>query len=194
MAYNTSRSKDTATFTKELPAITLTGFYYSVQYNVEITTPVAGAFTVELDVDDIPTSNLNFVSHQMETGLKVRVSSATTLPDGLASDTDYFVIKVDADKFKLASSLQNAKDGVNIEILDEGTGVHTVTPTEIAGAVVKLQESVDGTNWYDISGKTHNITAGVIGKFEGTCHCGQIRPYLTMTAGQLNITINSNTK
>jgi hypothetical protein len=161
---------------------------FALQHDVTVTTPSAGTFTAA--VTDICAK----VGHGMLTGLKVRVSTTTTLPAGLAAVTDYYVIADTVDTFKLASSLAFALAGTAIDITDTGTGTHTVTPTALAGGVIKMQESVDGTNWYDISGVTANITATGIAKLEGTTKCGQVRPYLTMTAGQLTLVLKANTK
>lgn len=178
------------TSTAALEAMPLEGMSFSVQYNVTNATPAAGAFEVELgDINVLTKAN-----HGMALGLKVQVSSATTLPDGLLASTDYFVIPLNSGSFELAASLADALNGIAIEIGDAGTGVHTITPTALAGGAIKMQESVDGQNWYDISGVTANITASTIAKFDGTSRCGQIRPYLSLTAGQLQVTIKANTK
>jgi|GEM_PF-1451747 len=66
-------------------------------------------------------------AHGYLTGDQVQVSSATTLPAGLSAATYYYVIKLTADTFKLASSLANSLAGTAVDITDTGTGVHTVT-------------------------------------------------------------------
>ena len=69
-------------------------------------------------------------AHGLLTGNKVRVSSTTTLPAGLAAATTYYVIKIDADTFKLATSAANAAAGTAIDITDTGTGVHSIVGYE----------------------------------------------------------------
>lgn len=69
-------------------------------------------------------------AHGLETGDLVRVSSATTLPAGLAAATTYYVIKLSADTFKLASTDALATAGTAIDITDTGTGAHTITGYE----------------------------------------------------------------
>lgn len=161
---------------------------FVVQYDITVTTPSAGAFTAA--ASNICTK----AAHGMTTGLKAQVSSATTLPGGLSAATDYFVISLSANTFSLAASLADAQAGTAIDILDAGTGVHTITPTALAGGVLKMQESPNGTDWYDISGVTANITATVKALFQSTSKCGQVRPYLTMTAGQMSVQLTVNTK
>lgn len=56
-------------------------------------------------------------------------TSAADLPDGLLTATDYWIIKLDADTFKLATSLALALAGTPVDILDAGTGTHTIADT-----------------------------------------------------------------
>lgn len=69
-------------------------------------------------------------AHGFATGDRVRVSSGTTLPAGLTADTTYYVIKVSADTFKLASSDANATAATAVNITDTGTGTHTIVGYE----------------------------------------------------------------
>lgn len=52
---------------------------------------------------------------------KVRVASSTTLPAGLSANTDYYVVKIDANTFYLSTIL----GGPAVDITDTGTGTHT---------------------------------------------------------------------
>lgn len=72
------------------------------------------------------TSTANIPSNVL-TGTRVRLTTTTTLPGGLATATDYYVIKVSDTTFKLATSFANATAGTAINITDAGTGTHTVT-------------------------------------------------------------------
>jgi len=72
------------------------------------------------------TSTANIPSNVL-TGTKVRLTTTTTLPAGLAIATDYYVIKVTDSTFSLATSYANAVAGTAINITDAGTGTHTVT-------------------------------------------------------------------
>lgn len=69
-------------------------------------------------------------AHGFKTGDRVRLTTTTTLPGGLAASTTYYVIRVSADTFKLATSDANATAGTVIDITDTGTGTHTVTGYE----------------------------------------------------------------
>lgn len=151
---------------------------------VDVNTPAADTFEPS-DVDATE-DTITITAHGLTTGLKVQVSSATTLPAGLTGATDYFVIVVDADTFKLASSLANALAGTDVDITDQGTGTHTITPTALAGAAVKLQKSNNGTSWVD-EGSATNITADVelaLEKVDPTFRYYRI--HYTLTAGRLS--------
>jgi hypothetical protein len=53
-------------------------------------------------------------------------NSGGALPGGLAVDTDYWIIYIDANTFKLASTYGNAKADVAVDITSAGTGTHSV--------------------------------------------------------------------
>lgn len=72
------------------------------------------------------TSTANYPSNIL-VGTRVRLTTTTTLPGGLATATDYYVIKVSDSTFKLATSYANAVAGTAINITDAGTGTHTIT-------------------------------------------------------------------
>jgi hypothetical protein len=72
------------------------------------------------------TSTANIPSNIL-VGTRVRLTTSGTLPAGLATATDYYVIKVSDTTFKLATSYANAVAGTQIDITDAGTGTHTVT-------------------------------------------------------------------
>lgn len=157
---------------------------FCVVSEVTVSTPAAKAFTVDASTDVCTAS-----AHGMLTGLKVQVSTTTTLPAGLAAATDYFIIRVSADTFKFAASLANAQAGTAIDITDAGAGTHTVTPTALAGASVKLQASVDGSTYIDLSGTSQSITAS--GDFMwnvADAMYPMFRAVYTLTAGQLSVT------
>lgn len=74
---------------------------------------------------------LTATAHGFETGDRVRVTtSAADLPAGLSVDTTYYVIRLSADTFSLATTDANATAGTAITLSDAGTGTHTVTGYE----------------------------------------------------------------
>ena len=69
-------------------------------------------------------------AHGLRTGDKVRLTTSNTLPAGLSLATTYFVIRLDADTFKLASTDANAVAGTAVDVTGTGTGTHTITGYE----------------------------------------------------------------
>lgn len=71
---------------------------------------------------------LTAVGHPLQTGDgPVRAANAGgALPGGLAAATDYWVIFVDINNFKLATSFANAMAGVAIDITTFGSGTQTL--------------------------------------------------------------------
>jgi hypothetical protein len=117
------------------------GAEVSLSVTVQNTAPAAQVFTAA--VTDICTA----AAHGMVTGLKVQLTTVTTLPAPLQLATDYFVIALDANTFKLATSLANALVGTAINITDTGTGAHTITPVSSGTRSFIPSFSVDGTNF-----------------------------------------------
>lgn len=65
--------------------------------------------------------------HGFSTGFEGRFTTTVMLPKGLSEDEDYYVIRVDANTFKLAKSFTDALKGKAILFGDQGTGTHTFT-------------------------------------------------------------------
>jgi hypothetical protein len=59
----------------------------------------------------------------------IQFTTADTLPAGLELATDYWVIYVNADTFKVATTRALALEGTVHPITDDGTGTHTVVDT-----------------------------------------------------------------
>lgn len=60
----------------------------------------------------------------------VRFSTTTTAPGGLTNNTTYYVIFVNANTIKLATTFDNAMAGTAIDITTQGSGTHTISPME----------------------------------------------------------------
>lgn len=106
------------------------------------------------------TSSFGVPSHTMGLGLLVRLTSTGTLPTGLSTGTDYWVIPVDANNIQFASSLANAQAGVAINVTNEGTsaGVNTVDITALGGDLVLRGALVAAGPWFDLTA-AQDITA-----------------------------------
>jgi hypothetical protein len=83
-------------------------------------------FTADAGTDVCTWSSVANIPSNILTGTRVRLTTTTTLPAGLALATDYYVIKVSDTTFRLATSYANAIAGTQIDITDAGTGTHTV--------------------------------------------------------------------
>ena len=106
------------------------------------------------------TSSANIPSNIL-TGTRVRLTTTTTLPGGLATATDYYVIRVSDTTFKLATSYANAVAGTAINITDAGTGTHTVNwllPRYTNGAGV--QAIFFNSNATALGAATPNLSLG----------------------------------
>lgn len=165
-------------------AVIITGCQViAVQVDAVVSTP--SAQVVPSASIDAGTDTFTKANHGFLTGLKIQISTSSALPAPLAGSTDYFVIKVTDNTFKLASSLVNANAGTPINLSDAGTGNQTVTPVALAGATAKLQKSMDGVNWYD-EGSSQNITTTASLYFEKVDPSGKYYKVLyAITAGQV---------
>lgn len=129
-----------------LVLVDVVGFYRKTPITAttaDATTNTLGygdTFSADAGTDIITmTSTTNFPSNIL-VGTRVRLTTTTTLPAGLALATDYYVIKVTDSTFKLATSYANAVAGTAINITDAGTGIHTMSrllPRHTNGAGVQ---------------------------------------------------------
>lgn len=126
-------------------------------------TTVAKVFASSTDIA-FATDIFTKTAHGQATGSVGQFTTSSALPTGLSTSTNYYVIVVDANHIKFASSLANAVAGTAVNITDNGTGNQTFTPTTSAGNVLKLQNTNDpltaagvNSNWIDISGDTITI-------------------------------------
>ncbi len=70
-------------------------------------------------------------SHGLKTGDgPFQLTSTVALPAGVTAATDYWIIKIDAGTFYLATSLALALAGTYLLISGNGTGVHTIHDTD----------------------------------------------------------------
>ena len=73
------------------------------------------------------TDNVTLTAHKFVTLDKIRLTTTGVLPAPLATGTDYYIIKVDANTVRFASSVANAIAGTQIDITSAaGGGTHTV--------------------------------------------------------------------
>lgn len=113
-------------------------------------------FTADAGTDICTHSNINLFPFT-----RVRLTTTGTLPAGLATGTDYFVIKVSDTTIRLATSYANALANTFINITDAGTGTHTINtllPRYTSGAGVRAM--MWNTNATALGAATPNLSIG----------------------------------
>jgi hypothetical protein len=87
---------------------------------------------------DLNLSAFKINSHGFLTGTKVTygIGPAATTITGLTDATDYYVVALNRDYFKLATSADNSLAGITLTVSDYGTGVaHTFVADQINGNI-----------------------------------------------------------
>jgi hypothetical protein len=82
-------------------------------------------------------------THGYVTGDVGQLTTSGALPTGFSASTDYFVIRVDADSYQLASSYANALAGTQIRPTALGTGNQTFTPSADKSLAARLCKHVN---------------------------------------------------
>ena len=168
----------------------------SVEFQRELASvSVAAAFTVSSPavktfVDGNVSTGADQVTvsaHGYKTGLKVRLTTTGTLPGGLATATDYYIVLNDGNTIQFATSAANASSGSAINITSAaGGGTHTITPQAV-GANIILQTSVDGgTNWIDLATTAISATGNLQAIYVAPA-TALFRAQVAITGGQMTV-------
>lgn len=116
--YFATRPITPSTDLSALGGATSTAYFPAVTFN--------GATAVEVVA---ASDAITLTNHKLATGEKVTYDNGSgTSVSGLTSGNDYYVIKVDANTIKLATSASNAIAGTAIAIADGVGSSHTLTP------------------------------------------------------------------
>lgn len=107
---------------------------------------------------NVSTNVLSIPTHGFTLGVKGQLTSTGTLPSGFSLLTDYYVIYVSAGEIKLASSYANAVAGTAVLVIDNGTGVHTFTPTATGGAIKLQGRLLNSSTYVDVASSSVSIT------------------------------------
>lgn len=155
--------------------VDLQGYYRMATTNV---TGVASRVLINSNTVTASSSSgllLTAATNDFNTYSKVRFTTTTTLPTGLALATDYWTVRVSATTCRVATSLANAIAGTVIAFTDAGTGTHTMTmqmPRYQDGVgceaffVVQTAPTAGGPT---MSASSYTNTAGTAGRaFQGT--------------------------
>ncbi len=159
---------------------------------VQTTGGVAGKVSVSADTIELG-------AHGYSTGLKGQFSTSSALPTGLSTSTDYWLIVVDADKVKVASSLAHALAGTAINLTAIGVGTQTFNVDGDLEADIKLQKSDvpigEDPVWVDIADSTQAVDAAGTFTWSGTdIDFRQIRAVFIGDSGEAEVTMHMNAK
>ncbi len=138
---------------------------------------------------DVTANTLAIPAHAYPTGFEVQLTTTGTLPAGLSLLTNYFVIVVDANTIKLASSLANAVLGTPVDITGQGSSgaVNTVTGVALGGATVAFYKSNDATNWVLIQSATTISADGSVLLEQPNVSYRYFKAIKALTAGDVDL-------
>jgi hypothetical protein len=173
----------TTTVTSDVLDITSSGGF-SLTSNIAIDTNAAGTFAAA----SVASNHVTITAHGYKTGIVGQLTTAGSLPTGLATSTNYFIIVVDANTVKFASSYANAIAGTAITI-SGGSGNSTFTPTSVS-ASVQGQWSNDPLQviWANDGSSTSVVTSPtVLAVLHDRPHYRFYRLAFTLTAGSLTL-------
>jgi hypothetical protein len=180
-------------------------------YEIDFSGAESLGYQLDFDIDTpsakiVPSASINttddtfsLTDHGLVTGLVGQFTTSGALPTGISAATNYFIIRVDANTFKVATSLANAQAGTAVDITAAGTGSQTFTPVALAGASVKLQKSLgrdasETEMWTDEIAVTNqdivtaNITAAGVVFLQKLFPIGKsYRVVIAITSGQLSV-------
>lgn len=129
------------------------------------------------------TKAVTLANHGYATGTVGQLSGTATLPAGLSTLTDYYIIALTANTFQFASSYANAIAGTFISFTTQGTGLQTFTPNAITGGTAQLQTSNDNSIWNSI-GSSQSISGATTLWFEDVNPSARyMRIYFSVTTG-----------
>jgi hypothetical protein len=164
---------------------------------IDVVAPDAAVLASATDVTNgAPGILFTKAAHGLYTGLVGQFTTSNTLPKGLSLATNYYVIRVSATTFKVATTLANAIANTAVAYTNTGTGNQTFTPTALAGASITLQGSSDydlvGANsarWVQVNSFTTTITADGTFNYElDYLRYPVYRLYVAVTSGMVNFT------
>ncbi len=162
---------------------------------------ITGTATTPGSVTDIDlTANTIFIDeHNYPTALKVTLTTSDTLPTGFAALTAYYVIVVDRDYIKLASSKANALAGTEVNITGYGVGTQTVVVNQTVAGAVKLQKNdapIGATPiWIDVPSSSQNMstTTHLNWALDGVGY-REVKPVISGTSGAVSAVLQLNAK
>ncbi len=153
----------------------------SIASAITVDTNAAGTFAAS----SLSGNAVTVTAHGWKTGLLGQVTTAGTLPTGLSASTNYYIIVIDANTVKFATTYAHAIAGTVIT-LSGGVGNSTFTPTALAGATVQAQWSNDTVVWINIGSATSISAALNFGVTVDRPPYPWLRLNYSVTAGSLS--------
>ena len=200
--FNAVKTSSTATST---PVVFDNLYMWEAIAYVTDSTPGNKAFT-SANVNT-GSSTITITGHGLLVGLAVQFTTSGTLPTGLAVLTTYYVIVVDANTVKLATSQANALTGTFITLSGAGAGSSSMNPQALAGSIKfqKNNEKIENPPtgnipvWVDVLPSSQTISAGNSNKtwFSSVANFAtwqSMQSVLTVTSGQATVTLRINAK
>ena len=100
---------------------------FSITTNVPVGTVAVKTFESATNVDT-RSDVITIPNHGHKTGSRVRYTAGTAAVEGLKNWSTYFVIALNSNSLKLATSLPNALAGTAVDLTATGAGTQTLTP------------------------------------------------------------------
>lgn len=134
------------------------------RYKFTSTSPAAKSF--EYTAVNATSNEITISSHGFLTGLRVTFSGTSTYPNPLDVG-DYYIIRVDANTIKLATTFANALSGTAIDITTQGLGTDTLTPVSY-GSLYGLKHSDIDFSSNSFLRVAHGYVNGIALQFKAT--------------------------
>lgn len=157
----------------------------SANYSIQAKWTVPAAVTLASTAVNATANTLTKTAHGLITGTSVQVTTTGGLPAGISGSTDYFVVYVDANTFKLSDTKPHALAGTDIiDITTQGTGNHTFTPTTLSISIQpQISNDPDTVGWISYGSPTASTAAGNVA-WDIPTDYKWTRLAVTWTAGQ----------
>lgn len=112
---------------------------------------------------DATANTLTVTGHLLATGFGPYIISSTgTVPGGTTNGTPYYIIKVDANTIKLATTIDNANRGIFVDLSSVGSGTITIADgTAVSATEFPAASVTDGSGSVYIPDKGNLIMYGI---------------------------------
>jgi hypothetical protein len=128
----------------------------AAQVNTSLLGTISAEYTAATATMTIATPCVvTYASHGLATGDRIYFTTSGALPTGVSASTTYFITKVDANTFKLSTTIANMLAGTFVASSGSQSGTHTIYVGGFREKTKQYQGQYDGTT----------IAAGYIGEY-----------------------------